>query len=84
MAPEHMLWLSAALFLAIISFIRALQGPQRIGAFAIGLAMTAQAVAIIAGLETLAMILGAVGVGLVFILFVSEALWRRRQGKDPE
>ena len=82
MPPENMLWLVSSVFLAVISLLRAVQGPQRIGAAAIGIAMAAQSVAIVAGLDKLAMMLGAVGVGLVLILFVAELLWKRRSDRD--
>ena len=41
MPPENMLWLISSIFLAVISFLKAMQGPQRIGAFAVGTAMSA-------------------------------------------
>jgi hypothetical protein len=84
MAPENMLWLISSIFLAVISFLKAMQGPQKIGAFAVGSAMAAQALAIVTGHDSLAMWFGALGVGLVFLLFVAELLWRRRHGKDLE
>lgn len=84
MAPENILWLVSAVFLALIALLRAVQGPQRIGATVIGAAMAAQAVAILAELEKLAMLFGAVGVGIVFILFVAELLWTHRNDKGSE
>ncbi len=84
MPPENMLWLVSAIFLAVISFLKALQGPQRIGAFVVGVAMSAQALAIVTGHDRFAMLFGAAGVGIVFLLFVSELLWRKRHGKDLE
>jgi len=84
MPPENMLWLISSIFLAVISFLKAMQGPQRIGAFAVGTAMSAQALAIVTGHDRLAMWLGALGVGIVFLLFVSELRWRKRHGKDLE
>jgi hypothetical protein len=84
MAPENMLWLISSIFLAVISFLKAMQGPQRIGAFSIGTAMSAQALAIVTGHDSLAMWFGAAGVGIVFLLFVGEVLWRKRRGKDQE
>ena len=82
MPPENMLWLISSLFLAVISLLRAVDGPQRVGATVIGIAMVAQSVAIVAGLEKLAMLLGTVGVGIVFILFVAELLWKRRSDRN--
>ncbi|MFL6715350.1 MAG: hypothetical protein ACJ8G3_03200 [Burkholderiaceae bacterium] len=79
-----MLWLISSIFLAVISFLKAMQGPQRIGAFAVGSAMSAQALGIVTGHDSLAMWFGVLGVGIVFLLFVGEVLWRRRRGKDPE
>ncbi|WP_194714687.1 hypothetical protein [Noviherbaspirillum soli] len=84
MAPENMLWLISSIFLAVISFLRAIQGPQRIGAFVVGAAMSAQALAIVTGHDSLAMWFGALGVGVVLLLFVGELLWRKRHGKDLE
>jgi hypothetical protein len=46
--------------------------------------MSAQALAIVTGHDSLAMWFGAVGVGIVFLLFVGEVLWRKRHGKDLE
>lgn len=84
MAPENMLWLISSVFLAVISFLKAMQGPQRIGAFTIGAAMSAQALAIVTDHDRLAMWFGAVGVGIVFLLFIGELLWTKRRGKDLE
>lgn len=84
MPPENMLWLISAIFLAVISFLKALQGPQKIGAFAVGVAMSVQALAILTGHDHVAMLFGAAGVGIVLLLFIGELLWRKGRGKDLE